>query len=108
MEETTLHIKNIACASCITVLKYEFEDLGIETEEVTLGRARIRLPSSVSMETIEKKLRKHGFSLIKDEDEWLVEQIKQAVRELLNRLLALANPKPKNSDFISQKIPFIF
>src|SRR5699024_1399787 len=104
MKEVTLHIKNMICPRCITVLKYEFEKLSIEAEELKLGWAKVILPSSVSMEVIEKMLQKHDFALIRDDDDWLIEQIKLAVRDLLNQPYNPAKVKSKNSVFISKKI----
>src|SRR5690625_7769546 len=97
MKEVTLHIKNMICPRCITVLKYEFEKLSIEAEELKLGWAKVILPSSVSMEVIEKMLPKHDFALIRDDDDLVIVQIKLAVSELLIYAYTPAEGKGINS-----------
>lgn len=52
MEEEILHIKNMVSPGCITVLKYEFGNSGIEVKELKLGFAKVKLSSSTSIEVI--------------------------------------------------------
>lgn len=103
MEGTTLHIKNMVCPSCITVISNELKNLGVTFEIEKLGEVTIFNPDSVDKEAIRQALEKHGFELIQDKEILIVEQIKLAVNDLIQN----SRHKPinlRNSDFIAQNI----
>jgi AraC family transcriptional regulator len=102
MEKLTLHIKNMTCPSCITVLKIELERIGVEVEEIMLGEAIINKPERIPPEAIEAILNKHGFSSIADDEKLVVEDVKLAVLKLVERQSRLKE-EVRNSDFIAQK-----
>jgi AraC family transcriptional regulator len=102
MEKLTLHIKNMTCPSCISILKIELENVGVEVEEVKLGEATIRKPENVPLEAIEAVLNKHGFSSIADDEKLVVEDVKLAVLKLVERQSRLKD-EVRNSDFIAQE-----
>jgi AraC family transcriptional regulator len=102
MEKLTLHIKNMTCPSCISLLKIELENIGVEVEEVKLGEATIRKPDNVPLEAIEAVLNKHGFSSIADDEKLVVEDVKLAVLKLVERQSRLKD-EVRNSDFIAQE-----
>lgn len=103
MEKLTLRIKNMVCPSCITVLKHELGNLGVQVEEMTLGEATILKPEDLEYETIEEVLNKHGFSSIEDDEKRIVENIRLAVLELINRQAQLKD-SVRNSDFIASEV----
>lgn len=103
MEKLTLHIKNMTCPSCITVLKNELEQIGAQVEEITLGEATILKPDELSLDTIEGILNKHGFATIKDDEKLIVEDVKLAVLKLIRRQSHLKDVV-RNSDFIAQEV----
>lgn len=98
-----MHIKNMVCPSCITVLRTEMEQTGAQVEEITLGKATVLLPDHLNHDTIEHILNKHGFAVIKDERELTVEQIKLAVQKLIQRQ-SLTENEITNSDFIAREV----
>ncbi|MBW3544605.1 MAG: helix-turn-helix domain-containing protein [Bacteroidetes bacterium] len=102
MERITLNLSNMVCPSCNKVIQYELERLGVEVEEIELGKVVIQKPEQVELETIEEALNEQGFPLVKDEDEVLVEKIKVTVLDLINRQAQLMHVK--NSDFIAKEI----
>lgn len=102
MKRITLNLTNMVCPSCITVIRYELENLGIEIEEIELGKLVIQKPEDLDLETIDEALDKHGFNVVQDEEVVMVEKIKIAVLELINRQAQLMHVK--NSDFIAREI----
>lgn len=101
MKRITLNLTNMVCPSCITVIRYELENLGIKIEEIELGKLVIQKPEALDTETIDKVLSTHGFNVVQDEEDVLVEKIKVAVLELINRQARLMHVK--NSDFIARE-----
>lgn len=102
MEKLTLHIKNMTCPSCISLLKIELESIGLEVEDLKLGEATIKKPENVSLEAIEEALNKHGFATIADDEKLVVEDVKLAVLKLIERQSRLKD-EVRNSDFIAQE-----
>lgn len=81
----TILIKNMLCNCCIKVIQSEFLQHGIDVISIELGRAVVSYDSSgTSIEDIRKILNDNDFDLIHDRDSVLVEQIKQAVIELVH------------------------
>lgn len=96
--------------SCIRIVREELERTGfIKVTYIELGRAEINFDQQViNMEGIDTLLKKHGFALIKDKDNRLVEEIKTAVIQLVfygNN----ANSLIRNSDYLHEKLghPYI-
>ena len=102
MEKLTLHIKNMTCPSCIYLLKIELENIGLEVEDVKLGKATIKKPENMPLEVIEEVLNKLGFASIADNEKLVVEDVKLAVLKLIKRQGRLKDGV-RNSDFIAQE-----
>lgn len=103
MEKLKLRIKNMVCPSCITVLKHELGELGIQVEEMYIGEATILKPEGLEFEAIEEVLKKHGFSSIEDDEKLIGENIKLAVLKLINRQAQMKD-SVRNSDFIAAEV----
>ncbi|MEX2592016.1 MAG: AraC family transcriptional regulator [Anditalea sp.] len=101
MEKITLHIKNMVCPSCITVISNELYDLDIEFEIEKLGEITVFNPDPVKKEAIKQGLEKHGFEIIKDKETLVIEQIKLAVIDLID---SNAGTTLRNSDYIAQQV----
>lgn len=85
MEKMTLHIKNMVCDRCVMVLDTTLRALGLEVEDVQLGKAEvIRNGERPTMKDIEKELDRFNFGLISDAETETAEQIKIALIELLD------------------------
>ncbi|WP_273162239.1 helix-turn-helix domain-containing protein [Bacteroides fluxus] len=83
--ENTLHIKNMVCKRCIMVVKEQLERLGLHPVSVELGIAV--LPDKVTDETclaVKAALEPLGFELMDDKKLQVVEQVKDAIIELVH------------------------
>lgn len=103
MEKLTFNIKNMTCPSCISLLKIELENIGIEVEDLKISEATIKKPENISFEAIEQILNKHGFAFIVDDEKLIVEDVKLSVLKLIERQSRLKE-NIRNSDFIAQEV----
>src|SRR5690554_4983880 len=104
MEKFTLHIKNMVCDRCVLVLDTTLKALGLEVEDVQLGRAEvIRKGDKPTLKDIEKELDRFNFGLLSDNDSQMVEQVKIALLELLESGM-LEKDDISLSDFLSDKM----
>ncbi|WP_294589353.1 AraC family transcriptional regulator [uncultured Bacteroides sp.] len=84
-QENALHIKNMVCNRCIMVVKNQLEQLGLQPVSVELGIAI--LPSKITDEVyhaVKVSLEPFGFELIDDKKSQIIEQIKDAIIELVH------------------------
>ena len=97
-----IHVKNMVCNCCILLLKKELSIDGIEIHDVKLGKVSLSfLPSKISWKKIEKILNEYGFEIITDKEKLLVDQIKQAIIELVHH--STYNAMVKNSDYLVER-----
>ena len=97
-----IHVKNMACSCCIRVIKQELNLEGITVVEAKLGEViLIRDPEKVSKKRLNEILTAAGFEIIHDKEEVLIEQIKQAVTELVHH--TTFNAMIRNSDYLVEK-----
>ena len=86
-KKITIRIKNMIGSSCIKLLRFAFIEAGIHVENIVLGQATLIYKSTDPDEAnIERILIENGFGLIKDREKQIVEEIKQAVIELIHHL----------------------
>lgn len=99
-----LHIKNMVCDRCKSVVKSELELLGLHLQNVELGLVEtVSDISDAKKIEVSKKLKQLGFELIDDKKSQLVEKIKNLIVELVHYQ---NNDISTNlSDFIIKKIP---
>lgn len=75
-----IHIKNMVCPRCIVAVSSILEELGIPHTSVKLGEVElVSALGSKEKNTLSKKLRDAGFSLINDRKSQLIEQMKSLV-----------------------------
>jgi AraC-like DNA-binding protein len=87
VKSSTIHIKNMLCSCCIRVIREELEQAGIAVEEIRLGQAVIRYdPEEISLEDVREVLQKLGTDLVETREDHIVEEIKQAVIELIHQM----------------------
>ncbi len=99
---TTLHIKNMVCNRCVMVVEGILRDLGIEPVSVTLGEAVLASePGEHRLAEIRKALQTVGFELIDDKRSRLIEQVKNAIVELVHHSDAAL--KTNLSDYIAER-----
>ncbi|MFY9150444.1 MAG: helix-turn-helix domain-containing protein [Prolixibacteraceae bacterium] len=78
-------IRNMMCSYSIRLVKEDLTSLGVTVVEVKLGEATLIFnPEEISKSQINEVLQKLEMELIFSKDEILVEQIKQAVIELIH------------------------
>lgn len=77
----TLNIRNMVSSSCIKVVTWELQRSGfIQVHHCELGHAVVSYDSQIiSPEMIDLILRRNGFALIRNEEDLLVERIKNTV-----------------------------
>ncbi|MBI5219309.1 MAG: helix-turn-helix transcriptional regulator [Bacteroidia bacterium] len=103
-----LHIKSMVCNCCIRIIREEFEKASVFINSIRLGIVVVTYNSSfITIEKIAEILKKNGFELIKGKEEQLVEQIKQAVIELIhfsNNVDSII----RKSDYIVEKLGYTY
>ncbi|MEO5645375.1 MAG: AraC family transcriptional regulator [Bacteroidia bacterium] len=102
---TTLHIKNMVCDRCISVVTNELKSLGLNPDRVTLGEVDLNQPLSPEQkETVKETLQKNGFELLDDRKSITVEQIKTL---LINLVHYNHNEKPDSmrySEYLEKQV----
>jgi len=84
MTEHELHIRNMVCPRCISVVTQELERLKLPVLQVVLGEVRLaRAPTAEELSAVRKALQEHGFELLEDKKAELVERIKLLIIELI-------------------------
>ena len=97
-----LHVKNMVCNCCILLLRKELSIDGIEIHDIKLGKVSLSFaPSVVSWKKIEKILVELGFEILVDKEKILVDQIKQAIIELVHH--STYNAMVRNSDYLVER-----
>ena len=92
----------MSCHCCIRLVKRMLEDNPVIVNEVVMGEAKISYdPDVINLTVISELLEKEGFELIKDKDEQLVEQIRNAVIDLVHH--STFNAMVRNSDYLVEK-----
>lgn len=82
-----LRIKGMVCNRCIHVVTEELDKLGATILEIKLGKVLIRYPEfKISLQDIERALKKHDFELIIDEETKIIEAIKTILVEIVSDL----------------------
>ncbi|MCK7591299.1 helix-turn-helix domain-containing protein [Subsaxibacter sp. CAU 1640] len=72
----TLHIKNMVCDRCKSTVIRELNTLGYDIKSVELGQIILDEKKSIQNSKLEKELKKHGFEIIQEETEVLIEEMK--------------------------------
>jgi len=104
MKKETLFIKNMVSRSCIILLREKIENLGVKVIDIRLGRIDIAYnPEIVKEDTIIKTIEQYGFGIIREKEKILVENIKQAVIDLIyhmNNIDSIA----RKSDYLVERL----
>jgi len=98
----TYHVKNMACNCCIHLLRKEFSVDGIEIRDIRLGFVSLAIDQKkVTWKKIEVILESYGFEIIRNKEKLLVEQIRQAVIDLVHN--STYNAMVRNSDYLVER-----
>ena len=79
----TLYIKNMVCNRCKSTIARELDTLGYNVDSLELGKVVLNESTPIEISKLEEILNKHGFEIIKEETEVLIEEIKIA---LINKI----------------------
>ncbi len=95
MGKEILHIKNMVCPRCISAVENILQELTVLVEKVELGEAILNEALSVTqVSALKEKLATHGFELLVDKKDKIVESVKTHIIQLV-----------KNPDFVhSEKL----
>lgn len=92
----------MSCHCCIRLVKRLLEDNRVIVNDVVMGEVKISYdPDLVDFAVITTLIEKEGFELIKDKDEQLAEQIRNAVIDLVH--YSTFNAMVRNSDYLVEK-----
>jgi AraC family transcriptional regulator len=97
-----LIIKNMSGQCCVKLIMRIFREEGIAIHSIENGEAEIGFdPEQTTLEQISELLHKEGFELITDKEDQLVEQIKNAVINLVHH--STFNAMVRNSDYLVER-----
>lgn len=98
----TIHVKNMVCNCCIHLLRKELAIDGLTVHDIRLGSLEFSYdPKKVSLKTIHGILEQYGFEIIIDKEKILVEQIRQAMVDLIHN--STYNAMVRNSDYLVER-----
>ena|SRR5690606_9323590 len=104
----TLFIKNMVCNRCKMTVFNLLNEEGLEVESIQLGKITVKELPNNTYEKLEKQLNGLGFELIKDASKVLVENIKTALIQQIEKgdtdgvLAKLAEDLGKSYAFLSK------
>ena len=92
----------MSCHCCIKLVRRIFRDQGIEVRSMHLGEATISFDENLeSEESIAALLEAEGLELLVDKEKQLIEQIKNAIIDLVHH--TTFNAMIRNSDYLVEK-----
>jgi AraC family transcriptional regulator len=100
----TIRIRNMLCDCCKSVVKDILKANHGIVEEIELGKATVLLEDGkINREDLRKLLEKAGLGIIETREEIVVENIKQAVIDLIHRMNNVSSIVRK-SDYLVEKL----
>ncbi len=100
--QRTIHVRNMVCNCCIRLLRKELSVDGIVVHELKLGTIVLSHdPKIITFKKIEGILEAFGFEIVSNKEKILVEQIKQALIELIHH--STYNAMVRNSDYLVER-----
>ena len=104
----SLMIRNMVSNCCVILLRERMESAGIKVDAARLGQIDVSYERSKhNHESISEILAEIGMELIDSREEILVEQIKQAVIELIHQMNNVDSVVRK-SDYIVEKLGYSY
>lgn len=101
-QQRTIHVRNMVCHCCIYVVRNELGMDGVQIDDIRMGRITLTInPTKISWKKIESILEQFGFEIIQDKEKILIEQIKQAIIELVH--YSTYNAMVRNSDYLVER-----
>ncbi len=98
-----LYIKNMVCSRCRTTVKTELDNLGLQYDSLDLGEVTIGKKLTKSQRRrLFTALKQHGFELIDDQKNFLIEKLKSTITDLES--CSDEDLHTSYSDFISLRV----
>lgn len=102
MVRRKLLIKNMSGQCCVKLIRRLFREEGFTIHGIDNGEAEISYdPEQTTLKRISEILLKEGFELITDKEDQLVEQVKNAVINLVHH--STYNAMVRNSDYLVER-----
>lgn len=100
-----IHIKNMVCPRCISSVEDILHALHHPFEKVELGEVILQKPlSSEQTAVLKSMLQKHGFELLEDKKEKMVEAVKTHIIQLIKN--PLSHHSIKLSSYLSKELGY--
>ncbi|MDP1802679.1 MAG: AraC family transcriptional regulator [Bacteroidota bacterium] len=100
-----IYIKNMACESCLTVVKDELKNLNVAFVNVTYGEAELKQNLSVEKkQKFNNAIKKSGLEILENKQGILTEKIKILINELIEKPESW--PKVKFSVYLKEKLGY--
>lgn len=97
-----LHIKGMVCGRCISVLRQEFEQMGLQVEDIRLGWVKLSGTSHLeSLHPLQEYIEQHGFSLLEDKKQDILNRTRTAVTRFYEEEMPLWQ---KLNTYLSEQI----
>jgi AraC-like DNA-binding protein len=97
-----IQVKNMTCSCCTHLLRKELAMDGVVIHDIKLGTLSLAIdPKKITWKKIEAMLEGYGFEIIRDKEKLLVEQLKQAVIDLVHN--STYNAMVRNSDYLVER-----
>lgn len=102
MVHKKLIIKNMSCHCCLKLVTRILSEAGVEVVQARLGEAEISFDQhKIDLPQIARLLEADGFEIVNDKEKQLVEQIKNAVINLVH--YSTYNAMVRNSDYLVER-----
>lgn len=76
MQEQKLYIKGMVCQRCIMAVQQVMDELGVPINTLQLGELTLSQAEPVDLALLEEHLQPLGFSVLREKNGWIVEEIK--------------------------------
>ena len=105
MKKEILHIKNMVCPRCIASVEDILHDLTFSFEKVKLGEAVLHESLSVNqLSVLKENLLKHGFELLEDKKDKIVDAVKTHIIQLIKN--PVSGHSTKLSTYLSKELRY--
>jgi AraC-like DNA-binding protein len=100
-----IHIKNMVCNRCISVVKNELSAFGITAKSIALGEVIVDKPLNTGQKSaLNAALQKHGFELLDDKKAKIIEQIKTLLIVLVHYNKTEKPEHMRYSDYLEKEV----
>ncbi|MDQ3108472.1 MAG: AraC family transcriptional regulator [Bacteroidota bacterium] len=102
---TKIHIKNMVCNRCVSVVTNELQSLGMKVSHVGLGEAVLENVLTDEQHSMLKiAIEKHGFELLDDKKAKIIEQVKTLLIVLVHHNKEKKPGHMRYSDYLEKQI----